>query len=475
MAGGRAFAAAAAVSVLVFSNAAPANSRTTFVVTSDPEQVYGSPVPANFIGFSTEVGSALSMIGANGTKASYAQLLANLINRSGSLESAGPVLRIGGNSADESCLKVNPGGDQDYSGCEYNISSVDFAAYLQFASDTAAHTNMSFVLDTNFGRSSNPHAQAVNQVHQATSDFPALRGFISAFEIGNEVDIYYEHGKFRNSSYGFDDYFVEFGQFANAFEDELKATSRTPSIGPFLQAATFASDKWCMGGQANDLTKYLATYHELFRAFSWHKYATTTCNGHPPVTVAQLLSKHSSSGTLDDFVPVVEACHASNVPFVIGESNSASCGGQEGVSDRFAAALWSVAYMARASMLGVQGIYFHGGPRGPYAPIAYDNSTDGTPEVRPLYYGLYAFAKLIEKGGSWVNGTTVVNQSAPANVEPAFNVWRSDPLCQRGIKSGLACCASSCGVCGGTGCDKLPGGAEACCAGIRCSKFCALL
>lgn len=110
-----------------------------------------------------------------------------------------------------------------------------------------------------------------HQVHQATTDFPALREFISAFEIGNEVDIYYEHGKFRNASYGFDDYFVEFGQFANAFADELKSTARTPSIGPFLQAATFASDKWCMGGHAADLTKYLAEYHDLFRTLSWHK------------------------------------------------------------------------------------------------------------------------------------------------------------------------------------------------------------
>lgn len=162
--------AAAAVSALVLVTVlvVPVNSRSTFVVTSDPAQVRGSAVPANFIGFSTEVGSALAMIGANGTKASFAQLLANLVNRdeSAGTAAAGPVLRVGGNSADESCLKVNPGGDQDYSGCGYNISSVDFAAYLQFASVTAAQTNMSFVLDTNFGRSSNPHAQAVNQVSE---------------------------------------------------------------------------------------------------------------------------------------------------------------------------------------------------------------------------------------------------------------------------------------------------------------------
>jgi len=30
---------------------------------------------------------------------------------------------------------------------------------------------------------------------------------------------------------------------------------------------------------------------------------------------------------------------------------------------------------------------------------------------------------------------------------------------------GEACCVASCGICGGTGCDKRPGGASACCGG----------
>jgi len=40
-----------------------------------------------------------------------------------------------------------------------------------------------------------------------------------------------------------------------------------------------------------------------------------------------------------------------------------------------------------------------------------------------------------------------------------------DPGCANGIASGLACCAASCGKCGGTGCGSLPGGADSCCTG----------
>lgn len=41
---------------------------------------------------------------------------------------------------------------------------------------------------------------------------------------------------------------------------------------------------------------------------------------------------------------------------------------------------------------------------------------------------------------------------------------RADPTCEGGIRSGAACCPASCGACGGSGCSKRPGGAEACCA-----------
>ncbi len=40
-----------------------------------------------------------------------------------------------------------------------------------------------------------------------------------------------------------------------------------------------------------------------------------------------------------------------------------------------------------------------------------------------------------------------------------------DPTCKFGISSGKACCAASCGKCGGAGCSQRPGGANACCTG----------
>jgi hypothetical protein len=38
-----------------------------------------------------------------------------------------------------------------------------------------------------------------------------------------------------------------------------------------------------------------------------------------------------------------------------------------------------------------------------------------------------------------------------------------DPLCERGISSGGACCAAGCGDCGGLGCSQRTGGVADCC------------
>lgn len=177
-----------------------------------------------------------------------------------------------------------------------------------------------------------------------------------------------------------------------------------------------------------------------------------------------MLSTGASSKPTE-FVETVQACAARGIPFVIGECNSASCGGQSGVSDRFASALWSLSFMATASKTGVQGMYFHGGPHGAYAAIAYDNATSTVPEVRPLYYGMYAFAFLIRNGGRWVQNTTVTLQNGTSTVD-ASNGVAADPSCSNGVRAGDVCCAKSCGVCGGTGCNDRPGGSAGCCSGV---------
>jgi hypothetical protein len=45
------------------------------------------------------------------------------------------------------------------------------------------------------------------------------------------------------------------------------------------------------------------------------------------------------------------------------------------------------------------------------------------------------------------------------------DVFAADPACKTGIPMHHACCAESCGRCGGPSCGSLPGGSDSCCTG----------
>lgn len=90
---------------------------------------------------------------------------------------------------------------------------------------------------------------------------------------------------------------------------------------------------------------------------------------------------------------------AHNVPYVMGETNSIACQGKAGVSDVFAAALWSVDYVMYLATLNVSRVYFHMGTPyrySPWQPIAI-NATERY--VKPLYYGNLATAAALAGNG----------------------------------------------------------------------------
>ena len=462
-------------------------------------------VEPNFVGLSIEVGAVLHMIGATGNSTALAMLLGGLHNATEGSH-AGPTLRLGGNSADDSCWHTEA--PAHGSNCTYAIGPADLEAYLAFASTTAAAANVSYIIDTNFGLSPDPHAVAVPHVAAVlgTTD-GAGRRLIDrtlSFEVGNEIDLFHDAGKpgrplHRNSSYSEAEYEVEFKAFVAAYIDAGLAPDG------MVQGATYASTDGEWGAQ---FAEYLAANARALRSVSLHQYCTSVCHN-KTVTSAELLADSTIRGHVDALRPYIADAQRAGIPFVVGEGNSASCGGQRGVSDTLAATLWALAYLPRLSQAGVEGMNFHGGPngefsgfdlmcravtlyyyvgplfsplmlhtssladlnlnismrrgatmmtKGAYAAIAFNSS--GALEVRPLYYALYLFTHFVANHSRWraANVSALPPSPAPAPGPSA------DPYCTAGIKgSSSTCCAARCGVCGGDGCDQRPGGAADCC------------
>jgi len=127
--------------------AAAAAAAPATIVTVGAEIPGVAAVAPNFCGLSIEVGAVLKMLGPTGESAPLATLLRHLHALTAGAH-AGPTLRLGGNSADDSAwlgaapVKPLP------AGISYQILPADLAAYTTFAAKTAAAANVSIIIDT---------------------------------------------------------------------------------------------------------------------------------------------------------------------------------------------------------------------------------------------------------------------------------------------------------------------------------------
>lgn len=156
-----------------------------------------------------------------------------------------------------------------------------------------------------------------------------------------------------------------------------------------------------------------------------HFYPLTRCAGSRP-TIDQLLSVSTLEAEKRVASITVAAGHAAGLPVRLDETNSASCGGQDGVSNTLASALWIIEYLATVAQRGVNGVGIQGGLaacRG-YTPICVPGAkgaaagtapgidavadtslgaaatADGRLAAQPDFYGLLVIHEL--EGGQWL-------------------------------------------------------------------------
>jgi hypothetical protein len=276
-------------------------------------------IAPNFVGLSIEVPSVLGMIGtASAPRHALAQALKNMAELTAGPH-PGPILRLGGNSADSSCWHtVNSGGTctrtRDHVKtsspcCAYNITEKDLEAYAEFAKIAP---NISYVIDTDLGAGPDP---ARGAAHIAALTSNKLWPIVSGIEIGNECDLFSSNGH-RNSSYSFTQYEDEFAQYLAAYK-----TAGLPE--KMIQGAAFCCFKPDFDA---GLQSYVRKYAADLATLSYHSYSGSHC-GMSKVTPTQMLSNVSSSGRAKKYSFVAADGAAANVPFVIGEGNSVACGG----------------------------------------------------------------------------------------------------------------------------------------------------
>ena len=200
-----------------------------------------------------------------------------------------------------------------------------------------------------------------------------------AVEVGNEPDLFMKNGA-RNSKWSYEDFRREF----DAYAAEIRERSPNSPISGPTTCCTLGPD-W--------FEHFVADEGSRLAFASYHVYPMSAAQTNPDApsfpTIPRMLSPELMKHVADRVDRLAAAAMANHLQLRIAETNSASHGGKEGVSNTFASALWGADYAFTLAEHGVVGLNFHGGfaCRG-YTPICI---ADGHFIAQPLYYGMLLF------------------------------------------------------------------------------------
>ena len=364
-------------------NAAPASPKA--LVTVHPETP-GVAIPADFLGFSYEK----SMLAETHFRADNAGMV-NLYRNLG-----GGLLRFGGNQVELTYWSRTDAKPPDSAKAPVGKKlQVIGPAALDNLYAFAKQSGWRVLHGLNLG--ANDPAMAADEAAYALQiGGPA----VMAFEVGNEPDFYSRHD-LRSTNY---DYLQYRGE-AEASQRAIRARSpNAPLAGPAITKFS----NWLPGFVADFKgTLALATSH-------FYPLAAKSKDPRSPnfASVEHLLG--AAAKTV--WVPMIEehlkASHAAGIAFRIGECNSASGGGTEGVSDVFASALWGADFLFDVAGRGVAGINFHGGFKDHgYTAFCFRNNHY---HAHPLYYSMLLFHQAARGRVLPVDCQTPINVTAHA-------------------------------------------------------------
>jgi hypothetical protein len=190
-----------------------------------------------------------------------------------------------------------------------------------------------------------------------------------AFQLGNEPDAW--RNRYRPAAWTYADYWKEWSTGRTAV---LTRVPQAKFAGPDV------SNKMAyVTGFAEDVKKSVPDVVML----TSHYYAMGPA-GAKDVTMEKLLSPDPK---LDrDLNIAMDAARSAGLPYRMCEGNSCWNGGQEGVSDTLASALWVLDMMLNFAAPGCAGVNLHGGGNGFYTPIA-GSLAEGFVR-RPEFFGM---------------------------------------------------------------------------------------
>ncbi|KAE9392594.1 hypothetical protein BT96DRAFT_864152 [Gymnopus androsaceus JB14] len=352
------------------------------------------PQSGAFMGFSIEMSVANQVCG-DILQVPFLNLMATIQQRSGQVR-----VRIGGNSQETaSQVDTLPDGkvlEKDLNGATNPTQTpplVFTPDLLNMMRNISELINVRWFIGIPFNDSSNFRLEIAQSAQAILGDY------LIGVQAGNEPDLYAAHGH-RPQNYSQYDYFGEIGSLISDMgQNSDLSVAQTLLLTPSVSGTWTPEDVWNTG--------LVETYNANIAWLSVEHYPTDNCyaqfgSGTPrnDTELWPTYLMHSSAQSLvAPYLNSTNFAQANGKPFIMFETNTASCGGFAGISDVFGAALWGLDYGLLMAASNFSGGMFHVGGQNvyynPFISPPTNQSSFREWTVGPVYYSALVIAEAI--------------------------------------------------------------------------------
>ncbi|KAL4067100.1 glycoside hydrolase family 79 protein [Scleroderma yunnanense] len=398
--------------VALLSKSGHASSPVTVTI---PPQASGIVVQDNFFGISFEL-SPFNTLWGN-TPQDMPKAMQNYLSNLRSRIKSPLRIRVGGNSMDsgvyvpdqtQMIIVTDPNGDPDDIPVNFGPMLFDVLNAM-----SNAVGEMQFVIGLSM-RSAND----TNAIELARDTRKKLNKRLDSMLMGNEPDLYDSHD--IRPGYTIQDYVDDVSRVLKDLQTSPYGNLAPDTIigGPTICCDWQLSDT-LSAGLSNDPFKYYTLQH----------YAKSICDG--PNASNQNITYFTSHTNIPKYTQTqaqgVQMANNVNVPVLMTEYNTVSCGGSN-ISDTFAAALWAVDAGMNFASSGMSGVHIHTREYGIrynlFDPPSPQSSTGSDWRTGSPYYAALLLSETFMDGGSIVVDLNVDNSiNDPASTVAGYALY----------------------------------------------------
>ncbi|KAG6896443.1 hypothetical protein C0992_008232 [Termitomyces sp. T32_za158] len=276
-----------------------------------------------------------------------------------------------------------------------------------------------------------------------------LGDHLIGLQAGNEPDYYLDHGH-RIEPYGPAEYANEFQSLVQAVNDNTNVPIKNMLIGPSLASGPWQPQQvWDVGYldrfkdvlTAITMEQYVNIRHtSILPLNSLHSYPTNNCfmtygigsYVDPQEMFHNFLDHNAGLNLVKNYLPSSSLAQSVGKPFIMFETNSATCGGLPGISDSFGAALWALDYgltMAASNFshallhVGGQNVYYNVRIRFEGTPPTNQSSFNQW-TVGAVFYSVVIVSEIFGKS----NVSQIVDTSNSGIYTPSYAIYDNGAL-----------------------------------------------